>query len=196
VALSDIDLVMLAKASQDETAFAELVRRHQAGLRAFLRRLGPDEAHADDLAQEAFLKAHRRVASFQGGASFRSWLYAIAWREFLQAKRKDGARGRATAALVAEPRDGEAVRDLAADLSLDLKRALALLDESERAAILLCDAAGLSHGEAAAALGAPLGTVKSQIARARAKMRAALEGKISPATEPTSLQPDGAAHAW
>ncbi|MEX0645608.1 MAG: RNA polymerase sigma factor [Parvularculaceae bacterium] len=195
MALSDIDLVMLAKASQDETAFAELVRRHQAGLRAFLRRLGPNDGHADDIAQEAFLKAHGRLSGFQGGASFRSWLYAIAWREFLQAKRKAGARGRAAAAFAAEPRDGKDVRDLSADLSLDLKRALGRLDESERAAILLCDAAGLSHGEAAAALGAPLGTVKSQIARAREKLRAALEGRISSPNAHASSQPNGAAHA-
>ncbi len=194
MALSDIDLVMLAKASQDETAFAELVRRHQAGLRAFLRRLGPDNWHADDLAQEAFFKAHSRLSGFQGGASFRSWLYAIAWREFLQAKRKAGAHGRAAAALAAEPLVADVAREFGADLSLDLKRALGRLEESERAAILLCDAAGLSHGEAAAALGAPLGTVKSQVARAREKLRAALEGEIPP-SEPASLEPNGAAHA-
>lgn len=193
MALSDIDLVTLARTAHDDTAFAELVRRHQAGLRVFLRRLAGNAAMADDLAQETFLKAYRRVASFAGGASFRSWLYAIAWREFLQAKRKDGARGRLADALGADPQTVAAT--VGADLSLDLKRALASLEESDRAAILLCDAAGLSHGEAAAALGAPLGTIKSQVARAREKLRAALETKLPQDHDVGYNSNEGAFHA-
>lgn len=177
MALGDTELVMLAKASHDETAFAELVRRHQAGLRAFLRRLAADPAQADDLAQEAFIRAYRGLARFEGGASFRSWLYAIAWREFLQARRKEAARGKLSTALADEPAPASPADN---GLSLDLQRALAGLAENERAAILLCDAAGLSHGEAAATLGAPLGTVKSLIARAREKLRAALETETAP----------------
>lgn len=171
MALSDIDLVTLAKAAKDDAAFAELVRRHQAGLRAFLRRFAPDASSADDLAQEAFVKAHAGIRRFRGGASFRSWLYAIAWREMLQAQRRDGARRRLAAAIGDDRTDAGAA---APELSIDLQRALAALEENERAAVLLCDAAGLSHGEAAAALGAPLGSVKTFVARAREKMRAVL----------------------
>ena len=79
--LSDIDLVTLAKAARDSAAFEALVRRHQAPLRAFLIRLTGEPALADDLAQEAFLKAHRALDAFRGGSSFRSWLFAIAMRE-------------------------------------------------------------------------------------------------------------------
>lgn len=181
--ISDIDLVMLAKAAQDDTAFAELVRRHQAGLRAFLRKFADDDAYADDLAQETLIKAYRGIAGFQGGASFRSWLYAIAWREFLQGRRKEKAAGRLADALAAEDRGDDCAGGAATGLSLDLQRALARLEDSERAALLLCDAAGMSHAEAATALGAPLGSVKTYVARARTKMRAMLNLESSPADQ-------------
>lgn len=179
MALTDIELVVLAKASQSSDAFAELVRRHQAGLRAFLRKFTHDDAYADDLAQEALIKAYRGLTGFEGGASFRSWLYRIAWREYLQARRKRDADERLSGALAL---DANAPTGAGADIRLDLQRALSSLEEDERAAILLCDAAGMSHAEAANALGAPLGTVKSQIARARDKLRAALEAGPRPAS--------------
>ncbi|MBI1366516.1 MAG: sigma-70 family RNA polymerase sigma factor [Alphaproteobacteria bacterium] len=173
MALTDIDLVTLAKTREDDAPFTELVRRHQAGLRAFLRQLGRHDWLADDLAQETFMKAHARLRSFQGGSSFRSWLYAIAYREFLQAARKAGARDRLAGALQDGQSPGETVAP-SNDASIDLRRALTRLGDDERAAILLCDAVGMSHAEAAAALALPLGTVKSHILRSREKLREAL----------------------
>ena len=180
MALSDIELVMLAKATQSEAAFAELVRRHQAGLRAFLRKFTRDGAQADDLAQDTLLKAYRGIQGFEGGASFRSWLYAIAWREFLQGKRKSAANDR-LAREAAPAAEGEIDHSSVSELSIDLQRALASLEENERAAVLLCDAAGMSHAEAASALGAPLGSVKTYVARARERLRAALAAEAAPA---------------
>lgn len=175
---TDIELVMRARAANDNKAFATLVKRHQARLRAFLRRVCGDPSLADDIAQDAFLKAHRALSSFKGGGSFRSWLYAIAYREYLQSSRKAKAAARIENALksataYAPGNDAK----LENELSLDLQRALGALDAQERAAILLCDAAGLSHGEAAVALDAPLGSVKTYVARARQKMRDALEAE-------------------
>ncbi|MEZ5922632.1 MAG: sigma factor, partial [Parvularculaceae bacterium] len=66
--LGDCDLVSLAKAARGGAAFEELVRRHQAALRAFLIRLTGEASLADDLAQEAFIKAWRAIDSFRGGA--------------------------------------------------------------------------------------------------------------------------------
>ena len=180
MALSDIELVTLAKATQSEAAFAELVRRHQAGLRAFLRKFTRDGAEADDLAQDTLLKAYRGIQGFEGGASFRSWLYAIAWREFLQGKRKSAANDR-LAREAAPAAEDEIDNSSVSELSIDLQRALASLEENERAAILLCDAAGMSHAEAASALGAPLGSVKTYVARARERLRAALAAEAAPA---------------
>lgn len=193
MALSDTDLVMLAKAAPDRAAFDGLVRRHQAGLRAFLRKLGADTAQADDLAQETFIKALRSLQSYRGGASFRSWLYAIAWREFLQGARSERSRSRLSEAVAAESQ-GEAMRS-AGDFSLDLQRALASLDDIERAAVLLCDAVGLSHGEASVALGAPLGSVKTYVARAREKLRAFLENETPLRDRPSLVAENGVRHA-
>lgn len=179
--LSDIELVTLVKAAQDNAAFELLVRRHQAALRAFLRRLSGDAARADDLAQDTLIKAYARIETFEGGASFKSWLFAIAYREFLQARRKDGAGVRLKEALKANADDRPPELDGApADLSLDLRRALAALDDGERAAILMCDAVGLTHAEAAAALNTPLGTIKTYISRGRDKIRAALRAPTAP----------------
>lgn len=168
--LSDIDLVTLAKAARGSAAFETLVRRHQAPLRAFLIRMTGDAAEADDLAQESLIKAYRGLDGFRGGASFRSWLFSIAMREAAQARRKEAVQNRHAAAAdkigeIAEP----------TEFSLDLQNALARLSGEERAAVLLCDAAGFSHAEAANAMSAPLGTVKTYVARAREKLRATLE---------------------
>ena len=187
---NDIELVMLAKAAQDDAAFATLVRRHQARLRAFLHRLCGDGSLADDIAQDAFLKAHGALNSFKGGGSFKSWLYSIAYREFLQVKRKEKAAMRLENALKAEAAEGAASAGASdAGMSLDLRRALATLDEKERAAILLCDAAGLTHSEAATAIDTPLGSIKTYVARARDKMRAALS---VPAPQPEIAAATGA----
>ncbi len=174
---NDIELMTMAKVAQDSAAFTELVRRHQARLRAFLRRLCGSDHLADDIAQETFIKAHEGLASFRGGASFRSWLYAIAYREFLQDRRREKAAARLKDALQndaanMEPPGGA----IEVGLSMDLRRALLDLEEAERAALLLCDAAGLSHSEASRVLNAPLGSIKTYIARGRKKMREALTG--------------------
>ena len=168
--LNDIELVMMAKAAHDDRAFATLVRRHQARLRAFLRRLCANNALADDIAQETFMKAHAALAGFKSGGSFRSWLYAIAYREFLQDARKAKVAARLEDALRQDATHNADDR-LEAGMSLDIRRALATLDEKERAAVLLCDAAGFSHNEAALALETPLGSVKTYVARARQKLR-------------------------
>ncbi len=84
----DTDLVRRAAAG-DAAAFGILVRQHQSALSGFLRRLARgNHALADDLAQETFLEAHRKIAQFTGKGSFSSWLYAIAWSRFLMEARK------------------------------------------------------------------------------------------------------------
>ena len=179
MASNDIELVALAKVATTDAAFAELVTRHQARLRAFLRRLCGSDFLADDIAQDTFIKAHAALSNFQGGGSFRSWLYAIAYREFLQTRRKERAATKLSEALTSDAQnDANAGTDIEMDLSLDLRQALASLAETERAALLLCDAAGLSHSEAAIAIDRPLGSVKTYVARARQKMREALNATV------------------
>jgi RNA polymerase sigma-70 factor (ECF subfamily) len=180
MSLSDLDLVILAKAARDSAAFDMLVRRHQAPLRAFLIRLTGDAAGADDIAQETLIKAYRGLDGFRGGSSFRSWLFAIALREAAIDRRRKATMTRAeTAAAGAELCE----ETLAPGLSIDLRSALARLSPEERAAALLCDAAGFSHAEAATAMAAPLGSVKTYLLRARERLRAALGAETAPAVD-------------
>ena len=161
--ISEADLTKAAMAG-DRAAFGQLVARHQASIRALSRRLARSAADGDDVAQAAFLTAWRRRSTWRGG-SFRSWVCAIAYREFLHAR-----RGHASGVEIEET-EGESGES---GERLDLMRAMGELDEGERAAIALCLGAGLSHAEAAVAIGAPLGTVKSWVLRGRAKLQKAL----------------------
>lgn len=151
-------------------SFGALVRAHQSALRGFLRRLTRgDHALADDLAQETFLEAWRKLAQFRGDSPFEAWLYAIAWSRFLMA-----ARRRKLEKL--EEDDSAFVLPEAANVArLDLEKALSFLRAPERAALTLCFAMGLAHEEAAIALAMPLGTLKSHIARGREKLKTLLK---------------------
>jgi len=160
-------------AGGDRAAFAQLVQAHQGYLRRLLRRLCQgDEARADDLAQEAFLKAWRGLPAFRGEARFRTWLTRLAYSA-LSAER----RALPSAPALDSELPDVPVSDFAPGLSwrLDLDRALATLKPRERDALLLCFLGDLSHVEAAQALGWPLGTLKTQVLRARHKLRVHLQ---------------------
>ncbi len=159
----------LSAAAGNAAAFGALVREHQSALRGFLRRLTRgDHALADDLAQETFLEAYRKLGQFRGDAPFAAWLYAIAWSRFLMAARRRKL----------EPLDDDGAFTLpegASIVKLDIEKALALLRAPERAALTLCFALGMPHEEAAAALAMPLGTLKSHVARGREKLKTLLQ---------------------
>ena len=164
----DADAVLCRRAAGgDKGAFRLLVETHERLLRAFLGQLaGPDLG--DELAQETFLKAWQSLGGFRGEAKFSSWLCAIGWRLFVDQRRRERSEGRKreAAAELAEtaqaPEAGE---------RLDLARALARLEPVERAALVLCEGHGRSHGEAAEILRIPLGTLKGTVRRAKQKCR-------------------------
>jgi RNA polymerase sigma factor (sigma-70 family) len=169
--VTDADLIARVLTRGDQHAFAELVRRYQSPVRAFLTRMTRGDAHlGDDLAQETFLKAWRKLHTYRGIAPFSTWLFGIAVNEF-----RTMARQRRELSLddVDEP-PAEAAQPATGSpsgLRLDLTEALKRLHSSERAAVLLCCQNGLSHEEAANALGCPLGTVKTNVLRGREKLR-------------------------
>lgn len=166
---SDAALVRAA-ATGDGSAFGQLVRRHQGVVRGMLRRLLGDPALADDLAQAAFLRAWQKRHLFSAG-NFRGWLCTLAYHVGIAHLRKAGA------VLVDEQLLSESA-ELTHDLSttMDLSRAIDALCSVQKQAIVLSFQAGLSHSEIAAATGWPLGTVKSHIARAKARLQNFLEG--------------------
>ena len=175
--VSDAALIARVVVSDDRHAFGELVRRHQSVVRATLRRLtSGNSALADDLAQETFMLAYRNLKSFRQEARFSTWLYRIAYNAFLANARKMKE--------LPMPEDGD---DLpppgaapsdevghSATLAIDLERAMKVLSDAERAAIVQCYHNDLTHEEAAEVLGCPVGTVKTHILRAKEKLKARL----------------------
>ena len=154
----------------DRDAFAELVWRRQSGLRNLLRRLCRDPALADDLAQQAFLKAWRSLPQLKSPAAFGGWLRRLAINTWL---------AEARAAHPAET--GHELQELpdtgfipAAAEQLDLDRALAKLTHTERLCLVLAYSEGMSHGEISAATELPLGTVKSHVRRGAQRLRVLL----------------------
>jgi RNA polymerase sigma-70 factor (ECF subfamily) len=180
----DEQLIARVVVQDDRHAFSELVRRHQSGVRATLRRLtAGNHALADDLAQETFLAAYRNLRSFRQEARFSTWLYRIATNAFLAEarKRREELLGDRDGDLAddgdddgrdAAPGSGDHARGAA--LHIDMERALAALSAAERAAIVQCYHNDLSHEEAAYVLGCPVGTVKTHILRGKQKLKAAL----------------------
>lgn len=163
---NEAHLVAKAQAGSSE-AFGRLVSDHQQAVRAFLRRLCRDQAEADDLAQEAFLTAWSSIGRLRPGVSVRTWLCAIAWR-----KAQTAGRGRArSAARDRQWLDSRAdTADHGGEDRAAVAKAMETLPLDQRAAVALCLAADWSHAEAAEALGLPIGTVKSHVARGRVKL--------------------------
>jgi len=183
VQLGDDELAVLASTAGDASAFGELVRRHQGVVRGFLRRLTGDAAQADDLAQDAFIKAFTKVSAYKGPGRFKSWMLSIAYREFLMHRRKADSWNRVIGVIglakSGEGPDGfvdEATPDHGGHVaaSMDLEKGLAFLKGPEKEALLLCDGYGFSHAEAAKLMKAPLGTVKSHVLRGRKRLRAVI----------------------
>ncbi len=138
--------------------------RHEGRLRGFLSRVAGSDA--DDIAQEAFVRAWQRAGDYRGQGSYAAWLTGIGWRIFLDqrrtARRREALAAGEDAATASDPRPGS-------DAAIDAERLLAGLSSQERAALTLCFGHGWSHGEAAEIMGVPLGTLKSLVLRGRAK---------------------------
>ena len=174
LAAAQVDRALVARVllTDDRRAFEQLLRRNQGMVRAQLRRLlHDDHARADDLAQETFLLAWRKLDQFRGEARFSTWLYRIAYTCFLQASRKLASPAAGSPDKAPEPRT--APGDAAA-LRLDVERAMRGLSSAEQEVLLHVAQLGLSHEETAYVLAMPLGTVKSHARRGKDKLRALL----------------------
>lgn len=169
MSFTDTDLIARVVSGEDHHAFAELVRRYQSPVRAFLTRMTRGDGHlADDLAQETFLKAWKKMRVYRGEAKFSTWLLSIAFNEFRAVVRK---RSESLSADLEESADEKQAEVVDHGLRMDLTGALERLSSSERAAILLCCQNGQSHEEAARILDCPVGTVKTNILRGKEKLK-------------------------
>jgi RNA polymerase sigma-70 factor, ECF subfamily len=175
------DLELATRCRQGDTAaFEELYRAHAGRLYNLVFRMAGSAEHAEDLLQEVFLHAHKKLGSFRGDSSLGTWLYRLAVNQCL-----DYLRGRqAKMAKTTRSLDEEGAIEPAAVAPavptavsrIDLERAIARLPEGCRAAFVLHDVEGFEHNEVARLLGVSEGTSKSQVHKARMKLRAILSG--------------------
>jgi RNA polymerase sigma-70 factor (ECF subfamily) len=148
------------------------VLAHYASVRRFMRHLSRHEEDAEDLTQQAFIKAKQQIASYRGSASLRTWLFRIALHEYTHWKR----RQRRTTSLDLVPAQAEPGYETCVE-TVALMTALAKLPEGLQAAFLLYEVQELSIEETAKVLGVPQGTVKSRLAAARKKLCQLMDGR-------------------
>jgi RNA polymerase sigma factor (sigma-70 family) len=175
--VSDAELV--ARARQGDTAaFGELVDRHRAAVyRAAHAALG-SASEAEDVAQEAFLAAYRKMASYRGEASFKTWLLTIAWRRALSHRRSLVTRWRrfVSGDLPEQPVAADGGRTpeatlIDAELAGHVQRLVRALPARLRDPLLLCADGEQTYHEIAAVLGIPEGTLKWRVAEARRRLK-------------------------
>jgi RNA polymerase sigma-70 factor, ECF subfamily len=165
--------VVVLAAAGDDSAFAELVARHQGRIRPLLRRLAGDPTAADDLAQQVFVTAWQRLRDLRSPGAFEGWIRRIAVTTWLQEVRRRGVF------LEESLEAGELVADDRQSLGgaperMDLERGLSRLSPPQRLCVVLAYAEGMTHIEIVEATGLPLGTVKSHLTRGAARLRALL----------------------
>jgi RNA polymerase sigma-70 factor (ECF subfamily) len=182
---TDLALAERCRANAPE-AFEELYRAHAPRLFGLACRL-VGRADAEDLLQEIFLAAHRRLGSYRGEAALGTWLFRLATNCCLDHLRsRAGRRAALTDELDDEPdaTGSQAGPILGVVDRLDLERALADLPPGARAVFVLHDVEGFEHREIAELLGVAEGTSKSQLHRARLRLRRVL-GRPAPAAAET-----------
>jgi RNA polymerase sigma-70 factor (ECF subfamily) len=177
-----------AAAGGDREAFAVLVSRYQVRLVNLARALTGDDGEAEDLAQEAFIRAWKSIGGFRGDATFRTWLYRIATNVIQSHLRRRSRRRRWWGPSLDERPDDRRGEHSAMDPSVpstieddvarrqEIDRALATLPPELRIAVTLRDVHGFDYREIAEMLGVPIGTVESRIFRARKRLRPLLVG--------------------
>ena len=163
----------------DRGAFEELVRTHQHRIYALALRMLGNAAEAQDVAQEAFLRAHRGLAEFRGEARLSTWLYAIASRLCLNrlagSERRLTRHGEETLTRLPDGRPGPDQTLERSEIEEALHRAIGELAEERRIVVILRDVEGLAYEAIAEALELPIGTVRSRLHRARLDLKEKLE---------------------
>lgn len=161
-------LVARVQQDNDHHAFEQLMRQNQSPIRQFLRRLTQqNQAIADELAQETFLKAFVQIKTYRGEGKFLSWLFKIAYQQFISTTRKKSEL--TNTATEDQTDDGKFESRLVAEKTV--KDLMKHLKHDECATLLLHFSHGLSHPEIAMVMQIPLGSVKTLIRRSRLKLK-------------------------
>ena len=157
-------------ADVDHVAFEVIVRSYTDDVWRVARSIVRDDEQAEDIVQDTFLKAYRSLSRFRGEASMKTWLITICQRTCLDHLRTR----RAQIVPLAEARYVRSRSD-DADTRMAIDAGMRHLGEDERVAFTLVDVAGFSREEAAAIVGVPASTMRSRVARARARLLEAID---------------------
>lgn len=177
------DAAVLARAQAgDHHAFAQIYSLHKRRIYSLCLRMVGNVAEAEDLTQEAFLQLHRKIATFRGDSAFSTWLHRLAINVVLMHLRKKGlSLISLDEAMEPTPEEGPGRSFGAPDLSLAgsidrlaLERAISDLPAGYRLIFVLHDIEGYEHNEIAAMLDCSIGNSKSQLHKARLKLRDAM----------------------
>jgi RNA polymerase sigma-70 factor (ECF subfamily) len=178
---AEAEALKLAQAG-DPNAFARIYALHKRRIYSLCLRMVNNAAEAEDLTQEAFLQLHRKIATFRGDSAFSTWLHRLSINVVLMHLRRKGLQVISLdEAMEPSPEDGPGrsfgAPDLALAGSIDrmaLERAIADLPAGYRLIFVLHDIEGYEHNEIAAMLDCSIGNSKSQLHKARLKLRDAM----------------------
>ncbi|MFO1380198.1 MAG: RNA polymerase sigma factor RpoE [Chitinivorax sp.] len=184
----EIDQQLVERAQRgDKRAFELLVAKYQRKLGRLLSRFIRDPAELEDVAQEAFIKAYRALPSFRGESAFYTWLYRIGINTAKNYLVASGRRAPVSADIGLDDEDGPELDERVPDnhtpetelmnrqIVETVNAAMEQLPDELRVAITLRELEGLSYEDIAAAMGCPIGTVRSRIFRAREAIAAQLK---------------------
>ena len=182
--ITDLELVAQAANSANKDAFARLVERHQSRIRQFLRRLTAGDWHtADDLAQDTFVLAYKKIHQFRATGTFNAWLHTIAWRLFISWKRKQAKQAEVPMLEEFAVDKGNALH-----AEMTAQRLMRVLSADQRVTVTLSYSEGMTHQQISKITGIPLGTVKSHLSRAIKKMQQYIAQNEQPNGQPATAR--------
>jgi RNA polymerase sigma-70 factor (ECF subfamily) len=179
VRASDTELVERCR-RREPGAFEELYRLHASRVYNLACRFAGSQAEGEDLLQDVFIQVFRKLGSYKGDASLGTWIYRLATNLCLDRVRSREAKARQLTDAIEDEGQLPADRDLRPMRAerIDLERAIAQLPLGYRAAFVLHDVEGFEHHEVADMLGIAEGTSKSQVHKARMRIREYLAGGV------------------
>lgn len=172
---SSSEATLVGRAARgDIGAFEELYRANSGRVYVLCLRMTGDPALAEELAQEAFVRAWQKLGSFRGASAFSTWLHRVTVNVVLGHRRSNARRETRLQVVGDDFQGGMGVEEAWPAESIDLERAIAALPDGARTVFVLHDVEGYRHREIAGLTGIAVGTSKAQLHRARRILRKAL----------------------
>lgn len=189
---SEADPVLERAQNGDHQAFAQIYALHKRRIYSLCLRMVSNSTEAEDLTQEAFLQLHRKISTFRGDSAFSTWLHRLTINVVLMQLRRKGLQLISLDEVMEpQPEEGPGRSFGAPDLTLagaidrlTLERAISDLPTGYRLIFILHDVEGYEHNEIAAMLDCSIGNSKSQLHKARLKLRDALRQYVRQEVQP------------